>query len=83
MSALAARLSRLAGELENIRARLAAATRLEWESKAAEAFRQEAALRAAELAAASSEVRVAGDYVAAYARVLESLAARGPGIPGG
>lgn len=83
VSALAGRLLRLAGEIDAGRARLSAATALEWSSKAGEAFRQEAALRGSALAGASSDVRAAFECVAAYARALDALAARGPGMVGG
>ncbi len=83
MSALSARLSRLAGAIDNARARLSSATALEWASTAGDAFRQEVALRLADLAAGSSDVRMASDYVAAYARALDELAAKGPGLLGG
>lgn len=83
VAALAVRLSRLAGEIEVARAGLAGATTLDWRSKAAEAFRQEAGLRAADLSTGASDARVASDYVAAYARALEALDAKLPGMLGG
>ncbi len=83
LSALAVRLSRLAGEMDTAGARLAAATTLEWRSKSAEAFRREADVRAADLAASSSKVREASDHAAAYARALEARAAQGSAMFGG
>ena len=83
VSALAGRLLRLAGEIDAGRARLSAAAALEWSSTAGEAFRGEAALRGSALAGASSDVRAASDCVAAYARALDALSARGPGMLGG
>jgi hypothetical protein len=69
----------LAEEIDGARLRLQGAASLEWQSQAAEAFRSECRTKMGELSSVSAQVREASASVAAYARMLGTMAAAGMG----
>ena len=79
VQSLAGRLALLAEEVDGASSRLQGAASLEWQSMAAEAFRSECQSKMGELSTVSAQVRDASAAVAAYARMLGTMAAAGMG----
>ncbi|WP_125612696.1 hypothetical protein [Specibacter cremeus] len=70
-------LDRLAGQMDEARVRLAAAGAVEWESAAAQAFREAVAGQAHALAAAADDLRGAAGLVRHYSLRLDVAGAAG------